>query len=191
MTNTANRLPDPRADQARDTLYTPVPEAHTPVAIEQHSQPHLHVNRALLISAEYALLRSPATYHPVNPDDPRTDAVSATMKCSNQPGHDPMAVIHLETGNWLALPLPFILDGYGHEDMEVRFPPGGTSPDDVEAATELAYLAIVEQIDENQYQEADEVRSLQYRASLAASTLVQEAVEAARQQPDQAPATGP
>ena len=185
MTNTANRLPDPRADQARDILYTPVPDGHTPVAIEQHPHAHRHTNRALLVSAEYALQRSPAPYHPVDPDDPQIEAVTATVDFTDQPHDDPKVLVTLQeprAGIRLSLLLTFILDGYGHEDMEVRFAPGETSPDDAEAATELAYLAIVEQIDEDQYQEADEVRSLQYRASIAASTLVQEAVEAARQQ---------
>ena len=179
-----NRLPDPRADAARKIIYTAVPSGHIPVAIEQHTEPYRHINRSLLISAEYAMLCSPAPYHPVDPENAPKDAERANVDFLDQTSQSPTAlinIIHDEDSIQMKLNMPILIDGYGHEDINANVNPALLHQCPRNTAVELAYLAITEQIDEDKFDEADEIRSLQYRASMAASQAVDDAIQKAAQ----------
>ena len=78
-TRPKQRLTDPRAAAARNIIYPALPDGHVPVVIQQHPEPNRHINPSLLISAQYAMLCSPAPYHPIAPDHPPANAKRATV----------------------------------------------------------------------------------------------------------------
>ena len=177
-----NRLPDPRANAAQSMLYPALSAGQSPLVIEQHEYTHRHTNRALLISAEWALLHSPIPYYPTDPDDPPDNAKSTTVDFLDMTGETPQVILNIMNDGGcihFTLNAPFLLDGYGHEDITANFNPEMLATIDRDIVIELTYLAIVEQIEEDKYDEVDEIRSLQYLASMAASNAVHEAIEAA------------
>ena len=180
MTYNRNRLPDPRADAARKIIYTDVPVGKVPVAIEQHAEPYRHMNRSLLISAEYAMLCSPVPYHPVDPNNAPEHAKRATVDFLDQTSESPKAIINIildQDSIQMKINMPILVDGYGHKDITATINPALLHQCPHDTAVELAYLAITEQIDEDKFDEADDIRALQNLASMAASKAINAAVQ--------------
>ena len=180
MNHNNNRLPDPRADAAREIIYTDVPDGQVPVAIEQHTEPYRHMNRGLLISAEYAMLCSPVPYHPVDPSNAPEHAKRANVDFLDQTSQSPKAVINImldQDSIQMTINMPILIDAYGHEDVKATINPALLHQCPHDTAVELAYLAITEQIDEDKFDEADEIRGLQNMASMAASKATNAAVQ--------------
>ena len=181
-TRPKQRLTDPRAAAARNIIYPALPDGHVPVVIQQHPEPNRHINPSLLISAQYAMLCSPAPYHPIAPDHPPANAKRATVDFLDQASAAPKVSINIilaQDSIAMTLNMPIIIDGYSPDDFTATINPELMHHIPRQTAVELAYLAMAEQIEEDKYDYVYQIRALQNLASMAASKAINAAIQTA------------